>query len=87
MNETKKIPFWKDCIYQIGNFIQKLFPNHQMIVYVQKLIYEDMINSINMGFKAVDIGQPDGFRACQCEKCENCPSSMQQGDSNSRPLD
>ena len=37
---------------------------------VQKLIYEDMINSINMGFKAVDIGQPDGFRACQCEKCE-----------------
>lgn len=24
MNETKKIPFWKDCIYQIGNFIQKL---------------------------------------------------------------
>ncbi len=37
---------------------------------VQKLIYEDMINSINNGFKAVDIGQPDGFRACQCENCE-----------------
>ncbi len=37
---------------------------------VQKLIFEDMINSIKMGFKAVDIGQPDGFRACQCENCE-----------------
>lgn len=37
---------------------------------VQKLIYQDMINSINNGFKSVDIGQPDGFRPCQCQNCE-----------------
>ena len=37
---------------------------------VQKLIYEDMVSALNKGFRAVDIGQPDGFRACQCEKCE-----------------
>jgi hypothetical protein len=37
---------------------------------VQELFYQDLINSIDRGFDGVDLGQPDGFRACQCENCE-----------------
>lgn len=36
---------------------------------VQELFYQDLINAIDRGFETVDLGQPDGFRACQCEKC------------------
>lgn len=36
---------------------------------VQELFYQDLINSIDRGFDGVDLGQPDGFRACQCESC------------------
>lgn len=36
---------------------------------VQELFYQDLISTIDRGFDAVDLGQPDGFRACQCENC------------------
>jgi len=36
---------------------------------VQELFYQDLIGLIDRGFECVDLGQPDGFRACQCEKC------------------
>lgn len=36
---------------------------------VQELFYQDLINTIDRGFDGVDLGQPDGFRACQCESC------------------
>ncbi len=36
---------------------------------VQELIYKDMIEHLDRGYQAVDVGQPDGFRACQCEAC------------------
>ncbi|MFM9961804.1 MAG: DUF4838 domain-containing protein [Planctomycetaceae bacterium] len=36
---------------------------------VQDLFYQDLISTIDRGFDAVDLGQPDGFRACQCENC------------------
>ncbi|MDB5341382.1 MAG: hypothetical protein JWN70_7001 [Planctomycetaceae bacterium] len=36
---------------------------------VQELFYQDLINTIDRGFECVDLGQPDGFRACQCEEC------------------
>lgn len=36
---------------------------------VQELFYQDLIDTIDRGFDAVDLGQPDGFRACQCENC------------------
>ncbi|QDU29101.1 beta-D-glucuronidase [Anatilimnocola aggregata] len=36
---------------------------------VQELFYQDLIVSIDRGFNSVDLGQPDGFRACQCESC------------------
>jgi predicted negative regulator of RcsB-dependent stress response len=36
---------------------------------VQELFFQDLIQSIDRGFDCVDIGQPDGFRACQCEAC------------------
>lgn len=36
---------------------------------VQELFYQDLINSIDRGFEGVDLGQPDGFRTCQCENC------------------
>ena len=36
---------------------------------VQELFYQDLITLIDRGFEGVDLGQPDGFRACQCENC------------------
>lgn len=37
---------------------------------VQELIYRDMAEHFDRGFSSVDLGQPDGFRECQCAKCE-----------------
>lgn len=37
---------------------------------VQELIYQDLITQLDRGYETVDLGQPDGFRPCQCEACE-----------------
>jgi len=37
---------------------------------VQELIYQYMAKKFDEGSAAVDLGQPDGFRECQCENCE-----------------
>lgn len=37
---------------------------------VQELIYRDITQGLDKGYSSVDLGQPDGFRECQCEKCE-----------------
>jgi len=36
---------------------------------VQELIYRDLASQFDRGYLSVDIGQPDGFRECQCEEC------------------
>lgn len=36
----------------------------------QELLYQDMIGELDQGFSMVDLGQPDGFQACQCENCK-----------------
>jgi hypothetical protein len=36
---------------------------------VQELLYQDLIDLIDQGYHSVDLGQPDGFRPCQCENC------------------
>lgn len=36
---------------------------------VQELIYQDLITQLDRGYDTVDLGQPDGFRPCQCEDC------------------
>ena len=36
---------------------------------VQELFYQDLIRAIDRGVEGVDLGQPDGFRPCQCESC------------------
>jgi hypothetical protein len=36
---------------------------------VQELLYQDLEKHFKMGFQTVDIGQPDGFRGCECEAC------------------
>jgi len=36
---------------------------------VQELLYKDLEKHFKMGFKTVDLGQPDGFRGCECEAC------------------
>ena len=36
---------------------------------VQELIYQDICRLLDKGYTAADIGQPDGFRACQCDDC------------------
>lgn len=38
---------------------------------VQELIYQDLASSLDRGFSSVDLGQPDGFRECQCQNCAN----------------
>jgi len=37
---------------------------------VQERIYRDLVSHLERGFDSVDLGQPDGFRECQCEKCD-----------------
>ena len=37
---------------------------------VQERIYRDLTQWLDKGYTSVDLGQPDGFRECQCEKCE-----------------
>lgn len=36
---------------------------------VQELIYRDMIGWLDRGYATVDLGQPDGFQPCECERC------------------
>ncbi len=36
---------------------------------VQELLYQDLEKNFKLGFKSVDLGQPDGFRGCECEPC------------------
>lgn len=36
---------------------------------VQELIYQDCASQLERGYDSTDIGQPDGFRPCQCEAC------------------
>jgi len=36
---------------------------------VQERIYLDLASHFDRGFASVDLGQPDGFRECQCEHC------------------
>jgi hypothetical protein len=38
---------------------------------VQELIYRDLASALERGFSSVDLGQPDGFRECQCGECLN----------------
>ena len=37
---------------------------------VQAMIHRDLASWFDRGFASVDLGQPDGFRECQCEKCD-----------------
>ncbi len=37
---------------------------------VQERIYRDCASWLDKGYDSVDLGQPDGFRECQCEKCD-----------------
>jgi hypothetical protein len=36
---------------------------------VQELLYQDLEKHFKQGFQNVDLGQPDGFRGCECEAC------------------
>jgi len=36
---------------------------------VQDLIYRDLASWLDRGYASVDLGQPDGFRECQCDAC------------------
>jgi len=36
---------------------------------VQELMYRDLIHWLDSGYATVSLGQPDGFRPCQCDKC------------------
>lgn len=38
---------------------------------VQRMLYEDVETQFKRGFKTVDLGQPDGFRGCECTPCSN----------------
>lgn len=36
---------------------------------VQELIYRDLASWLDRGYESVDLGQPDGFRKCECDNC------------------
>lgn len=37
---------------------------------VEERIYRDLASWLDRGYGSVDLGQPDGFRPCECESCE-----------------
>jgi hypothetical protein len=37
---------------------------------VQEILYKDMENLFKTGYREVGLGQPDGFRGCECEPCK-----------------
>ncbi len=37
---------------------------------VQDLLYKDLEKHFKMGYQVTDLGQPDGFRGCQCDSCK-----------------
>jgi prepilin-type N-terminal cleavage/methylation domain-containing protein len=37
---------------------------------VRERIYQDLAGWSDRGYTAVDLGQPDGFRPCECEACD-----------------
>ena len=37
---------------------------------VRELIHRDLASWLDRGYASVDLGQPDGFRECQCAECE-----------------
>lgn len=37
---------------------------------VQELLYKDIERLFKMGFQTVALGQPDGFRGCECDPCK-----------------
>lgn len=37
---------------------------------VQERIYRDLAFWLDRGYGSIDLGQPDGFRECQCERCD-----------------
>jgi len=38
---------------------------------VQELIYQELLSHVDKGYQWVQLGQSDGFLACECEKCRN----------------
>lgn len=38
---------------------------------VQRLIERDLAGWFERGYESVDLGQPDGFRACECQPCRD----------------
>jgi len=36
---------------------------------VRELIYRDLASWLDRGYESVDLGQPDGFRPCECDEC------------------
>ncbi|MFO0816883.1 MAG: DUF4838 domain-containing protein [Pirellulales bacterium] len=37
----------------------------------QELVYQDLASWLDRGYASVDLGQPDGFRECECDACKN----------------
>ncbi len=37
---------------------------------VRELIYQNMVAALDRGYRVVYLGQPDGFRPCQCDDCK-----------------
>ncbi|MFA7157989.1 MAG: DUF4838 domain-containing protein, partial [Kiritimatiellia bacterium] len=35
----------------------------------QELLYQDIVKLLDRGYAIADLGQPDGFTACQCDQC------------------
>ena len=38
---------------------------------VQELIYQELLSHVDRGYEWVQLGQSDGFLACECENCRN----------------
>ncbi len=36
---------------------------------VQKMIYQELLDHLDKGYRMVQLGQSDGFRPCECEEC------------------
>lgn len=51
-------------------YLRPEFPNYCISnPQVQELIYQELLNHCDQGYEIVQLGQGDGFTACQCDKC------------------
>lgn len=47
---------------------------------VREMIYQEMLKKLDDGYETVELGQSDGYRPCECEKCKKLSEGKNKGE-------